>query len=107
MSGDGCSSSCMIERGYSCTGGTTTTPDVCTEICGDGIDWHFYECDDGNLINGDGCTSNCEVEPGWKPMDGDMDAADHMEEICGDAIRISTDAGKCDDGNKKSGDGCS
>jgi len=34
-SGDGCSSICHVERGYSCVGGTYTTPDVCTEICGD------------------------------------------------------------------------
>lgn len=36
-----------------------------------------------------------------------MDAADKMQEICGDAKKIINDPTKCDDGNKKSGDGCS
>ena len=28
----------------------------CVEICGDGYNYGFYQCDDGNLINGDGCS---------------------------------------------------
>jgi cysteine-rich repeat protein len=41
-------------------------------------------------------------------MDGDMDCGDKCQEVCGDAIRIDvTTPGKCDDGNKNNGDGCS
>ena len=58
-SGDGCSSICHVERGWSCTAGTTTTRSVCTEICGDGVDLLYYPCDDGNLKSGDGCSSTC------------------------------------------------
>ena len=29
--GDGCSSTCTLENGYKCTGGTHTTPDTCTQ----------------------------------------------------------------------------
>lgn len=36
ISGDGCSSTCSIEPGYDCTGGSIHKPDVCKEICGDG-----------------------------------------------------------------------
>jgi cysteine-rich repeat protein len=52
--GDGCSSTCTIEKGYICTGGTPFRRDVCKEICGDGLDLKSYMCDDGNLVNGDG-----------------------------------------------------
>jgi hypothetical protein len=27
---------------------------VCVEICGDGLDFGGYECDDGNSLDGDG-----------------------------------------------------
>ena len=35
---------------------------ICTEICGDGLDFGTYECDDGNNRNGDGCSSKCKIE---------------------------------------------
>lgn len=37
----------------------------CKEVCGDGINYGFYQCDDGNVISGDGCSSKCMLEPGW------------------------------------------
>jgi cysteine-rich repeat protein len=59
--GDGCSSICVINMGYTCTG----NPSVCTPICGDGklvgIETKSDYCDDGNTINGDGC-ENCLVK---------------------------------------------
>jgi cysteine-rich repeat protein len=33
---DGCSSTCSIEPGWVCSGGTTTTLDTCSDLCGDG-----------------------------------------------------------------------
>ena len=57
---------CTVETGYNCTGGTENTPDICVEICGDGLDWKRYECDDANTNDGDGCSSKCKVEIGWK-----------------------------------------
>ena len=67
-SGDGCSSACNIESGWSWSGGSSTTKDICVEICGDGIRFHDNStyCDDGNLINGDGWSSSWEVEYGFK-----------------------------------------
>ena len=38
---------------------------ACTEICGDGLNFGFYECDDGNIRNGDGCSSKCKIEKSY------------------------------------------
>ena len=35
---------------------------LCIEICGDGLDLGFNECEDGNLFNLDGCSSDCKLE---------------------------------------------
>jgi len=42
LSGDGCDCKCKIEAGFTCSGGTTTTPSTCVEICGDGMSIGFY-----------------------------------------------------------------
>ena len=34
--GDGCDADCILEYGYECLGGDLYTPDVCSEVCGDG-----------------------------------------------------------------------
>ena len=71
ISGDGCSSTCSIEKGYKCIGATSSTKDTCSELCGDGIRIGSTGCDDGNTANKDGyfiilshlnvyrCSSNC------------------------------------------------
>ena len=59
--GDGCNWHCLLET----PGWTCPLLGVCTEICGDGLDFYHYGCDDGNLINGDGCSSTCTVETGY------------------------------------------
>jgi len=69
-SGDGCSSSCVVEAGHICDWNGP-----CHEvICGDGLqesyslgDGNFgYEsCDDGNAVAGDGCSDACAMEPGF------------------------------------------
>ncbi len=42
FSGDGCSSTCKIEQSYFCKGGSSTSPDICREICGDGMNFLYY-----------------------------------------------------------------
>lgn len=55
VNGDGCSSSCTVENGWVCSGGTPNAPDVCKNVCGDGILIPgLEECDDRNIRNGDG-----------------------------------------------------
>ncbi len=57
-SGDGCSSLCIIEYGWECSG----EPSTCWRSCGDGNQDSGEECDDGNTASGDGCSSSCTVE---------------------------------------------
>ena len=64
MSGDGCSSTCQHENGWSCTDNAALLT-TCTPICGDGLVLPVEQCDDDNLVAGDGCSSTCSVEKGW------------------------------------------
>lgn len=59
-----CSSGCQVESGYNCTGGSSTSKDICSDLCGDGV---FITnarpsasyCDDGNTDSNDGCSPTC------------------------------------------------
>ncbi|MHC4697179.1 MAG: DUF4215 domain-containing protein [Planctomycetota bacterium] len=96
--GEGCSSTCMVENGWECTG----EPSACTEIvCGDGLLGGDEECDDDNTQGGEGCSSTCMVENGWE-CTGEPSAC---AEICGDGIIVGSEG--CDDDNAHGGDGCS
>ncbi len=98
LSGDGCSSRCELEQGWTCS---TTFPTVCTPVCGDGLVVGLEECDDKNSDGGDGCSPDCTVEPGY--------SCEAMPSVCittcGDQVRAGEE--ECDDGNTDSGDGCS
>ena len=51
-----CKADCSgFAPGYTCTGGSTTTPKTCTNLCGDGIRTPTEVCDDHNILPGDGC----------------------------------------------------
>ena len=104
--GDGCSSSCAVEKcgdgavndagAEECDDGNTADGDGCSstcavERCGDGAvnDGGAEQCDDGNTADGDGCSSTCALE------------------FCGDGVYQSGLGELCDDGNVANGDGCS
>ena len=108
-SGDGCSSICSIESGWSWSGGSITTKDICIEICGDGIRFNTNSTywDDGNKNNGDGCNSIWSIEVGWSCLGGTTSNKDICTEIWGDGIKFNLSESYCDDGNKISGDGWS
>jgi cysteine-rich repeat protein len=97
VSGDGCSSACAVESGFTCAG---STPTVCTAICGDGIKVAGEQCDDGNPTTGDGCSSACVVEQGFT-CGG---APSVCTTTCGDGFKAGAEA--CDDGNGIPNDGC-
>ena len=59
VSNDGCSSACAVEAGWTCSGGTSSQKDTCTEICGDSKKMTGNPCEDGNTANNDGCSSTC------------------------------------------------
>jgi MYXO-CTERM domain-containing protein len=91
MDGDGCSSQCAIEDGWSCTG----NPSVCTDTCGNGVRDAGEQCDDGNLMDGDGCAPSCREEPFWvcegagpgscRP-DADRDRVADVDDLCPDVF---------------------
>lgn len=94
------------------------------DVCGDGVVIGSLGCDDGNRLDGDGCSARCELEPGVIapcPMpDGTLcmvefgDCSGMSSETC-DFHVLECGDGKidgiygefCDDGNARSGDGCS
>lgn len=57
--GDGCSSTCATEFGWTCNG----TPSVCSPApnCGNKIINTGENCDDGNSDSSDGCSSQCQT----------------------------------------------
>jgi cysteine-rich repeat protein len=54
---DGCSGTCTVEDGWTCSG----EPSACV-ACGNETVEGEEECDDGNSDDGDGCNSECKVE---------------------------------------------
>jgi fibro-slime domain-containing protein len=102
-SGDGCSSTCKVEAGYTCP----TPGAACKKIefCGDGVvNLDIGEqCDDGNAISGDGCSSLCQLEPNYVCLTPGAPCISTVK--CGDGRVQGNET--CDDGNAVSGDGCS
>ena len=82
--GDGCSPTCAIEPGFTCTG----APSACKTTCGDGVAAGTETCDDGANLAGDGCSPQCAFEA-----------------TCGNHQIEPGES--CDDGGTTSGDGCS
>jgi len=52
------------------------------EICGDGLNLGFVECDDGNTNDKDGCSSTCKIESGYNCTN-----QKEGPDICRDIIR--------------------
>ncbi len=92
-SNDGCSSTCAIESGYSCSG----APSMCMPTCGNGIRTGSEACDDGNVTNNDGCSSTCAIESGHSCSG----SPSMCTRLCGNG---SIDAGElCDMGSSFNG----
>lgn len=107
---DGCSSSCQIESGWSCSG----QPSSCSPICGDGEVKGNEQCDLGsnNGQSGSCCTSTCKfVSSGTvcRLAAGECDEAEYCK---GDSATCPENAFKdsgtpcTDDGNQCTDDVC-
>ena len=109
VSGDGWSSSCSTETGYTWTGGSTSSPDTCIDTCNDGVvvmrnNANYW--DDGNADNTDGWRTNCDISDKWSCSGGTSTTPDTCIDICGDGFVVKRNtAGYWDDGNSQSGDG--
>lgn len=86
---------------FTCSGGNSSAPDICTPICGDGIIVSPEICDDNNTNNSDGCTSNCLISHGWYCLIPGSPCVSN----CSDGLVSSIEA--CDDSNLDPDDGCS
>jgi len=95
-----------VVQGWKCDGGNSWKSDYCFEICGDGIDFRHYECDDGLTPSTgyDGCDDSCKVDLGMECLGGTLYQPDICTEICGDDVDLFFYP--CDDGNNNPGDGC-
>eukprot|EP00163_Fabomonas_tropica_P022558 TRINITY_DN3931_c0_g2_i1.p1 TRINITY_DN3931_c0_g2~~TRINITY_DN3931_c0_g2_i1.p1 ORF type:complete len:1617 (+),score=367.48 TRINITY_DN3931_c0_g2_i1:65-4915(+) len=101
---NGCSTTCEILCGFSCTGNIDDKASVCTSTCGDGIQARDEECDDGNVIPGDGCSATCQREPKWDCQSNPCGRTQCVDG-CGSGFKNRTEG--CDDGNRNCVDGCS
>ena len=104
ISGDGCSSTCQIEPGYSCP---IVGQQCINSLCGNGFLDLGEQCDAGDKNgvfygDGTGCSKTCTKEPICRDSAGHNQACTTS---CGDGNRDEGE--ECDDGNQVSGDGCS
>jgi fibro-slime domain-containing protein len=103
-SGDGCSSTCAVESGYTCP--TANAPCTRLAYCGNGIVDGTDQCDDGNTTAGDGCSPTCKVEPAYACVStGTPPKSVCHVTTCGDGVKEGSE--QCDDGNLIPYDGCS
>jgi len=104
---DGCSGTCSVECGFTCTSPSTEesgSGDVCSASCGDGVLAGEEICDDGNTQEGDGCSSICQHEIGWLCAATSCGKTT-CRSTCGDGILVGEE--ECDDGGEIDLDGCS
>ncbi|MDP9001329.1 MAG: DUF4215 domain-containing protein [Myxococcota bacterium] len=101
VSGDGCSSTCMLEAGWTCPVAGQTCKHI--KFCGNGILDLVEQCDDGNMVSGDGCSATCKVEPNFVCPTPGQPCVSTVK--CGDGKVQGNET--CDDGNTLPGDGCS
>ena len=112
VNGDGCSSGCGYEDGWSCTP-RSISPTVCAPICGDGIIVDSELCDDG-VSNGvcpaacsDLCTLN-SCSPGGGPSCGDgicdAGSGENLNTCPADCIAGGSTPGTCGTGTCDAGE---
>ena len=101
-------------KGFICTGGSPTTPDICDPICGDGLVFKDVLdngtiigeiCDDGNKTDGNGCSPDClGVNSKWICSTGNSTSPSLCIPKCGDGFVVDSEF--CDDGDTDEGSKC-
>ncbi|KDO24253.1 hypothetical protein SPRG_09889 [Saprolegnia parasitica CBS 223.65] len=101
LDGDGCDPYCAIETGWACSN-VDAPNSVCKPICGDDMVTGWEECDGTTP----GCVNCKRTTPGPSEYEDDLVLATITKPPprCGNAILETGE--RCDDGNTKSGDGC-
>jgi len=99
VAGDGCSATCSVESGWTCSG-VYEERSICQK-CPNGKKEGTEGCDDNNTVSGDGCSASCAVESGYACTGTPSTCAT----ACGDGGRTPNEA--CDDANTVANDGCS
>jgi cysteine-rich repeat protein len=90
--GDGCSSECILDDGWTCVG------TVCTETCGNDILNPGEECDDGNNNNNDSCLNTCmNASCGDGYIEWGTEECDPNDPVYGSHCNTSC---QCDDGSE-------
>jgi cysteine-rich repeat protein len=95
MANDGCSATCTVEEGFTCSGAE------CMAECGDGQVRGEETCDDANTEPEDGCDAACNMEAGWACGDEPSDCS----LTCGNGVLDASEA--CDAADIVANDGCS
>ena len=98
LSAWGCKTDCSGPlTGFSCSGGSQTTPDICDTICGDGLVLGTENCDDGS-DDLNGCYTGCHSGswPTWVCTGGSPTSATICVPLCGDDVCVGIET--CDDG---------
>ena len=105
IDGDGWSSTCRTEAGWTWSGGTPKSPDICKTTWGDGvIAIGIEEWDDGNTKSFDGCSTYWKFEDGFICKNNYLAAINtYWYEIWGDGKKYGVNP--WDDGNIQNGDG--
>lgn len=95
LNGDGCSSTCDIEDGWYCYGGSINGKDTCYEECGDDYDRGKFTCELGDDNDDDpavsGCSTTCTVNEGWYCYGGSGTTLDTCYDDCGDNVVVDGD----------------
>jgi cysteine-rich repeat protein len=73
VNGDGCSSTCALEPGWTCTS-TPCGLSTCSPVCGDGRVVGNEQCDAGPGVAG--CSSTCIEQCGYECSGGSASVAD-------------------------------
>ena len=84
---------CKLQLGYDCTDDNTTIPQVCSEVCGNGIRTAGEECDGSDM----GC-EGCQISPGFNCI-GFVGSSSYCWRVPGCGNSFVENDEECDNGN--------